>query len=72
VKESRKGELEDGERGRGRIYFVFNTNCLNKIKILIISQSEKPKSEWIYSGTWDCFVKVSKEGPSALFKVFIK
>eukprot|EP00026_Physarum_polycephalum_P004936 Phypoly_transcript_04962.p2 GENE.Phypoly_transcript_04962~~Phypoly_transcript_04962.p2 ORF type:complete len:139 (+),score=25.59 Phypoly_transcript_04962:1631-2047(+) len=31
-------------------------------------QSEKPKAEWIYSGTWDCFVKVSKEGPSALFK----
>lgn len=32
-------------------------------------QSEKPKSEWIYSGTMDCFQKVmSKEGTSALFK----
>lgn len=32
-------------------------------------QSEKPKSEWLYSGTMDCFNKILKnEGPSALFK----
>jgi solute carrier family 25 (adenine nucleotide translocator) protein 4/5/6/31 len=32
-------------------------------------QSEKPKSEWLYAGTMDCFVKVMKnEGTSALFK----
>jgi len=32
-------------------------------------QSEKPKSEWLYKGTIDCFVKVAKdEGMSAMFK----
>jgi len=32
-------------------------------------QSEKPKSEWIYSGTMDCFGKILKEeGTQALFK----
>ena len=32
-------------------------------------QSEKPKSEWIYKGTMDCFGKVVKEeGMGALFK----
>jgi len=32
-------------------------------------QSEKPKSEWVYNGTSDCFGKILKnEGPSALFK----
>lgn len=32
-------------------------------------QSEKPKSEWLYKGTMDCFVKVAKdEGMTALFK----
>jgi solute carrier family 25 (adenine nucleotide translocator) protein 4/5/6/31 len=32
-------------------------------------QSEKPKEKWVYSGTMDCFRKVSRdEGPSALFK----
>lgn len=32
-------------------------------------QSEKPRSEWVYSGTMDCFQKIMKdEGTSALFK----
>jgi len=32
-------------------------------------QSEKPKSEWLYQGTVDCFFKILKEeGTSALFK----
>jgi len=32
-------------------------------------QSEKPKSEWIYSGTMDCLRKIMKEeGMTALFK----
>lgn len=32
-------------------------------------QSEKPKEEWVYSGTADCFGKIIKnEGTSALFK----
>jgi solute carrier family 25 (adenine nucleotide translocator) protein 4/5/6/31 len=32
-------------------------------------QSEKPKSEWLYAGTMDCFSKVIKnEGTTALFK----
>jgi len=32
-------------------------------------QSEKPKAEWIYKGTMDCFTKIMKdEGTSALFK----
>eukprot|EP00286_Rhodomonas_abbreviata_P027714 CAMPEP_0181298674 /NCGR_PEP_ID=MMETSP1101-20121128/5913_1 /TAXON_ID=46948 /ORGANISM="Rhodomonas abbreviata, Strain Caron Lab Isolate" /LENGTH=308 /DNA_ID=CAMNT_0023403721 /DNA_START=32 /DNA_END=958 /DNA_ORIENTATION=+ len=32
-------------------------------------QSEKPKAEWIYKGTVDCFAKIMKEeGTTALFK----
>mmetsp|Transcript_126516 Transcript_126516/g.354255 ORF Transcript_126516/g.354255 Transcript_126516/m.354255 type:complete len:300 (+) Transcript_126516:80-979(+) len=32
-------------------------------------QSEKPKAEWVYSGTMDCFAKIMKdEGTTALFK----
>lgn len=32
-------------------------------------QSEKPKSEWMYSGTMDCLMKIMKEeGTAALFK----
>lgn len=32
-------------------------------------QSEKPKAEWMYSGTIDCFTKIMKdEGTTALFK----
>lgn len=32
-------------------------------------QSEKPKSEWLYKGTVDCFFKILKEeGTNALFK----
>jgi len=32
-------------------------------------QSEKPKENWVYKGTMDCFTKVTKEeGMSALFK----
>lgn len=33
-------------------------------------QSEKPREQWVYSGTLDCFGKVySKEGMRAFFKV---
>jgi len=32
-------------------------------------QSEKPKEQWVYKGTADCFTKILKnEGTSALFK----
>ena len=32
-------------------------------------QSEKPKEQWLYKGTADCFTKVLKEeGTAALFK----
>jgi len=32
-------------------------------------QSNKPKEQWLYSGTMDCFVKVAKnEGTLGLFK----
>lgn len=32
-------------------------------------QSEKPKSEWLYKGTMDCFTKIMKEeGMNAMFK----
>ena len=32
-------------------------------------QSEKPKEDWVYKGTMDCFAKISaNEGTSALFK----
>jgi solute carrier family 25 (adenine nucleotide translocator) protein 4/5/6/31 len=32
-------------------------------------QSEKPKAEWVYQGTMDCFAKIIKdEGTAALFK----
>jgi len=32
-------------------------------------QSEKPKDQWVYSGTMDCFSKIMKnEGTTALFK----
>lgn len=32
-------------------------------------QSEKPKEEWVYSGTMDCFKKIiANEGTAALFK----
>lgn len=32
-------------------------------------QSEKPKSEWLYQGTADCFFKILKEeGVNAMFK----
>lgn len=32
-------------------------------------QSEKPKEEWVYQGTMDCFAKIVKnEGTAALFK----
>jgi solute carrier family 25 (mitochondrial adenine nucleotide translocator), member 4/5/6/31 len=32
-------------------------------------QSEKPKDQWVYSGTMDCFTKIMKnEGVGALFK----
>jgi len=31
-------------------------------------QSEKPKDQWLYKGTMDCFFKILKESPTALFK----
>jgi len=41
----------------------------NTIRRRLQMQSEKPKSEWLYKGTMDCFTKVAKEeGMSALFK----
>ena len=31
-------------------------------------QSEKPRAQWLYAGTMDCFAKIAKvEGPAALF-----
>ena len=34
-------------------------------------QSEKPKEEWLYTGTVDCAVKIIKdEGMGAMFKGF--
>ena len=32
-------------------------------------QSEKPKEQWTYKGTLDCFTKIARdEGMSAMFK----
>jgi len=42
---------------------------MDTVRRRLMMQSEKPKSEWMYSGTLDCFRKVvGQEGPTALFK----
>ncbi|KAL1507026.1 hypothetical protein AB1Y20_007888 [Prymnesium parvum] len=50
----------------GFISYPFDT-----VRRRLQMQSEKPKSEWMYSGTLDCAVKIAKdEGVSAMFKGF--
>ena len=42
---------------------------MDTIRRRLQMQSEKPKADWVYSGTVDCFTKIVKdEGASALFK----
>jgi solute carrier family 25 (mitochondrial adenine nucleotide translocator), member 4/5/6/31 len=42
---------------------------MDTIRRRLQMQSDKPKSEWLYQGTVDCFFKIMKnEGTSALFK----
>jgi solute carrier family 25 (adenine nucleotide translocator) protein 4/5/6/31 len=42
---------------------------MDTIRRRLQMQSEKPKSEWVYQGTTDCFRKIIKdEGTAALFK----
>ena len=42
---------------------------MDTIRRRLQMQSEKPKAEWVYNGTLDCFSKIIKdEGASALFK----
>ena len=42
---------------------------MDTIRRRLQMQSEKPKSEWLYAGTMDCFAKIMKnEGTAALFK----
>jgi len=42
---------------------------MDTIRRRLQMQSEKPKAEWIYKGTADCFTKIIKEeGTTALFK----
>ena len=50
----------------GFISYPFDT-----VRRRLQMQSEKPKSEWMYSGTLDCAVKIVKdEGIGAMFKGF--
>jgi len=50
----------------GFISYPFDT-----VRRRLQMQSEKPKSEWLYSGTMDCAVKIVKdEGIGAMFKGF--
>merc|ERR1719473_1621364 len=50
----------------GFISYPFDT-----VRRRLQMQSEKPKSEWMYTGTLDCAVKIAKdEGVSAMFKGF--
>ena len=42
---------------------------LDTVRRRLQMQSEKPKADWVYSGTMDCFKKIiANEGASALFK----
>lgn len=42
---------------------------LDTVRRRLQMQSEKPKADWVYSGTMDCFAKIIKnEGTTALFK----
>jgi len=50
----------------GFISYPFDT-----VRRRLQMQSEKPKSEWMYTGTLDCAVKIAKdEGMGAMFKGF--
>jgi len=50
----------------GFISYPFDT-----VRRRLQMQAEKPKSEWLYSGTLDCAVKIAKdEGMGAIFKGF--
>ena len=50
----------------GFISYPFDT-----VRRRLQMQSEKPKSEWMYTGTLDCAVKIVKdEGMGAMFKGF--
>ena len=50
----------------GFISYPFDT-----VRRRLQMQSEKPKEQWLYSGTVDCAVKIVKEeGVSAMFKGF--
>jgi len=50
----------------GFISYPFDT-----VRRRLQMQSEKPKSEWLYQGTMDCAIKISKdEGMGAMFKGF--
>mmetsp|Transcript_20857 Transcript_20857/g.57857 ORF Transcript_20857/g.57857 Transcript_20857/m.57857 type:complete len:321 (+) Transcript_20857:229-1191(+) len=47
----------------------FVSHPFDTVRRRLQMQSEKPRSEWTYKGTVDCFGKVVKdEGPAALFK----
>jgi len=50
----------------GFISYPFDT-----VRRRLQMQSEKPKEQWLYKGTIDCFVKISKdEGMGSIFKGF--
>merc|ERR1712194_302661 len=52
--------------GAGFISYPFDT-----VRRRLQMQSEKPKAEWLYTGTVDCAVKIVKdEGVGAIFKGF--
>merc|ERR1712194_255912 len=60
---------------RGPYFGVYDTlkekNPFNPVRRRLQMQSEKPKEEWLYSGTLDCAVKIVKdEGIGAMFKGF--
>jgi solute carrier family 25 (adenine nucleotide translocator) protein 4/5/6/31 len=47
----------------------FASYPMDTVRRRLQMQSEKPKAEWLYKGTGDCFAKIMKEeGVSALFK----
>jgi solute carrier family 25 (mitochondrial adenine nucleotide translocator), member 4/5/6/31 len=42
---------------------------MDTIRRRLQMQSEKPKDQWLYKGTFDCFSKIMKEeGVTAMFK----
>merc|ERR1719217_1165806 len=51
---------------RGPYFGIFDT-----VRRRLQMQAEKPKDQWLYSGTADCAVKIIKdEGVGAMFKGF--